>query len=159
MVKTVSGATFLFMHLHLTHLLNLPGVIVESFTDSEDLICFRLSFLAEGIECPHCRNYTEELHQVRPIMVRDLPAFGKKVYLHLPRRQFYCKACQRYSTERLDFIDWRRRYTHRYEQSIYEQANNSSIEIVSQKQQLSCEEVKSIVRSVSKKKNQVNQNI
>lgn len=108
------------MHLHLTNLLNLPGVVVESFTDSGDLICFRLGVLAQGIECPHCRNYTEELNQLRPIMVRDLPAFGKAVYLHLPRRQFYCKACQRYSTERIEFVDWRRRYTHRYEDSIYE---------------------------------------
>lgn len=140
------------MHLHLTNLLNLPGVVVESFSDSGDLICFRLGLLAQGIECPHCLCYTEELNQVRPIMVRDLPAFGKAVYLQLPRRQFYCRACQRYSTERIEFVDWRRRYTHRYEDSIDEQANSSTLEQISQEQRLSCEEVKSILTSASKRK-------
>ena len=143
------------MHLHLTNLLNLPGVIVESFTDSADLI-FKLSLLAKGIQCPHCSNYTEELHQVRPILVRDLPAFGKNVYLHLPRRQFYCPACQRYATERLEFVDWRRRYTHRYEERIYNLVNCSSIELVSQQQNLSHQEIKSILSSINKKKKKQN---
>lgn len=35
-------------------------------------------------------RYTEDLHQNRPILIRDLPVFGKVVYLKIPRRQFYC---------------------------------------------------------------------
>ncbi|PSB60738.1 hypothetical protein C7B79_24670 [Chroococcidiopsis cubana CCALA 043] len=30
------------------------------------------------------------MHQNRPMLVRDLPSFGRVVYLKVPRRQFYC---------------------------------------------------------------------
>jgi transposase len=138
------------MYLHLTNLLNLPGVVVESCNNSENSVYFQLSIVAPGIYCLYCRSYTEELHQIRPIVVRDLPACGKKVYLKLPRRQFYCRCCQRYITERLEFIDWHRKYTRRYEESIYHQVNNSSIEEVSREQQLTAAQVKNIFNHVQK---------
>lgn len=138
------------MYLHLTNLLNLPVVVVESCNYSENSVYFQLSIVAIGIYCPYCRSYTEELHQNRPIVVRDLPAFGKEVYLKLPRRQFYCRCCQRYITERLEFIDWRRKYTRRYEESIYQQVTNSSIEEVSRTHNLTGNQVKNIFNHVKK---------
>ncbi|MEG4171633.1 transposase family protein [Microcoleus sp. S13_C3] len=74
--------------------------------------------------CHHCQNYTEQLHQNRPILVRDLPLFGRPVYLKVPRRQFYCPNCQRYPTEKVDFLDIKRRHTQRYEQNIYERVKH-----------------------------------
>ncbi len=143
------------MVLHLTHLLNLPGVIIDSWDSDDNSVYFHLNILAEGMKCHHCNSYTEELHQIRPIIVRDLPAFGKNVYLKVPRRQFYCRICQRYITERLAFIDWRRKYTQRYEENIYYQVNNSNIEQVAQQENLSIEDVKSIVNHVCKKREKV----
>ncbi|WP_242039791.1 transposase family protein [Anabaena sphaerica] len=105
------------MEENLSNLLNLPGVTVEFWHYSHSSVSFNLSIIVSGIHCPHCRKYTAELHQVRPILVRDLPTFGKQVYLNLPRRQFYCRFCQRYVTEQLEFINWRRKYTKRYEDS------------------------------------------
>lgn len=144
-----------FMHLHLTNLLNFSEVVVDSFEFHQDAICFKLSILAKGMNCPHCSRYTEELHQNRPILVRDLSAFGKDVYLQIPRRQFYCRLCQRYITEKLEFVDTRRKYTHRYAASIYAQVNNFSVEAVSQEQGLSVEEVKKIFKYVQQRLNQV----
>ena len=64
-----------------------------------------------GINCPYCQKETKELHQVRSFLVRDLPAFGQPVYLKVPRRQFYCRYCQKYITEELDYIDPKRKET------------------------------------------------
>ncbi len=115
------------MSFHLDYLLDLPGVKVETCTQIEGKIYFKLSALASEIVCPHCNNYTEELHQNRPILVRDLSVFGRFVYLQVPRRQFYCPNCQRYITEKLEFIDKKRRHTQRYEQNIYARVQQSSI--------------------------------
>ncbi|KAB8317322.1 transposase family protein [Tolypothrix campylonemoides VB511288] len=139
------------MNIHFTHLLNLPGVAVESCNSSHESVSFQLSVLAEGTYCPHCCKYTKELHQTRPIVVRDLPVYGKKVYLKIPRRQFYCRVCQRYITERLQFIDWRRKYTRRYEESIYSQINHANIEQISQQQHLGIEQIKNIFNYISQK--------
>jgi len=73
------------MSFHLDYLLDLPGVKVETCTQIEGKIYFRLRALGAGIVCPHCDNYTEELHQNRPILARDLSIFGRYVYLQVPR--------------------------------------------------------------------------
>lgn len=151
MVASVISGDIFLMNIHFTHLLNLSAVTVESWNSSHESVSFQLSVVAEGTYCPHCCNYTKELHQTRPIVVRDLPVYGKKVYLKVPRRQFYCRVCQRYITERLQFIDWRRKYTRRYEESIYSQINHANIEQISQQQHLGIEQIKNIFNYISQK--------
>lgn len=136
---------------HLTTLLNLPGVEVDSCSYVENAVFFVLKILSKGIYCPYSQDYIQELHQVRPILVRDLPVFGQPVYLKVPRRQFYCRFCQRYITEQLEFIDNRRKYTNRYEVSIHYLVNHFSFEKVSQYGNLRLEEVKNIVNHVQQK--------
>lgn len=151
-MQTVVLGKILTMNSLISHLLDLPEIAVESCNSSENSVFFQLSIVAKGINCPHCRIYTEELHQVRPIIVRDLPTCGKEVYLNLPRRQFYCRRCQRYITERLRFIDLRRKYTQRYEESIYLQVRNSNMEHVSQYQHLGIKQVKNIFNHITQKR-------
>jgi len=143
------------MSFHLDYLLDLPGVKVETCTQIEGQIYFQLSVVASGIICPHCNNYTEELHQNRSILARDLSVFGRPVYLQVPRRQFYCPTCQRYSTEKLEFLDKKRRHTQRYEQNIYARVQKSSISQIGREEGLSYDEIKSIFTHVhsSQKKN------
>lgn len=118
------------MESHLTALLGLPEVRIESFSRVEDSICLHIHLLNPGTNCPHCNHYTTEVNQNRPMLVRDLPSFGNAIYLRVPRRQFYCVQCQRYSTERLIWIDWQRRHTERYESNIFERIKGSTIEKV-----------------------------
>lgn len=107
-------------------LLNLPGTTVIGYQLIEGFICLHLKLLSRGINCNHCQEYTEEFHQSKFLLVRDLPSFGKPVYLRVPRRRFYCRQCQKYVTEKLKFIDWRRVYTRRYEQNITERVIRSN---------------------------------
>ena len=82
------------------------------------------------------KNPTEKLHQARLIIVRDLSVFGRPVYLKIPRRQFYCPTCQRYATERIDFLGVKRRHTQRYEQNIYERVKQSNMEQIVREEEL-----------------------
>lgn len=132
------------MDFHLDTLLNLPDVTVESCIYQDDEVYLILRFLTSGCSCPYCGNHSEELHQNRPILIRDLSVFGRVVYLKVPRRQFFCYNCQRYFTERLEFVDWERRYTQRYEEHIYQRVKSSSIEQVRREDQLSFEQVQGI---------------
>lgn len=130
-------------------LLDLPGITVESCLEVEGYVCIQVNVLAAGIECPHCQKFTSELNQVRSILVRDLSTFGKPVYLKVPRRQFYCRKCQRYSTEKLEFVQERRLHTQRYEQSIYQRVQSSSIEQISREENLNSEEIQGIFTYIS----------
>ena len=137
------------MNSPLDSLLKLPEITVEGSVHVEGYVCLQVKILAREINCPHCQNSTRALHQSSSILIRDLPTFGNPVYLKVPRRKFYCRKCQRYSTEKLEFIDWRRSHTQRYESNIYERVPHSSIEQISREEDLSSEEIQGIFNHVS----------
>ena len=139
----------------LDNLLAIPATTVEGYQEIEGYVCLHLKLLNKGSHCPHCNYYTEELHQITQILARDLPSFGKPVYLRVPRRRFYCRKCQRYSTEKLDFLSNRRNYTCRYEQNIYERVLSSSVAEVSRTDSLSSAEVEGIFRLLSSSKKKI----
>ncbi len=43
-------------------LLNLPEITVEGSVHVEGHVCLQVKILAIGINCPHCKNFTQELH-------------------------------------------------------------------------------------------------
>lgn len=132
------------MSFELDALLNIPGVTVEMCSYQDQEVYLTLGLLTDSCVCPHCQNHTQQIHQNRPILIRDLPVFGKRVYLRVPRRQFYCASCQRYFTERLDFAGWERRYTQRYEAYIYHKVQSSSLEQIAREETLSFDQVQGI---------------
>ena len=146
------------MDFHLDNLLNLPQVTVSSCQQQEGLIFLTLDLLNEGIVCSHCQIYTDNLHQTRPILVKDLSILGQGVYLKVPRRQLICPHCKKYPTEPLEWMDKRRNYTLRYEEYIYDQVKQLTVEQVSAVEQLSPEQVQKIFSrraSLKKKTGQV----
>lgn len=132
------------MDFHLNSLLNLSQATVFTCYQETDFICLQLQLNNEGINCPHCHKYTDTLHDTSHILVRDLSIFGRLVYLKVPRRKFYCKSCGRYPTEVLDWVEKRRGFTWRYENYIYAQVKQLTVEQVSIQECLSSEQVQSI---------------
>lgn len=143
------------MDFHLDALLNLPKVTVFTYRQETEFIILKLHLLNEGISCPHCQTYTDELNQNRPIMVRDLAICGQPVYLQVPRRQFYCCSCGKYSTERLNWMEMGRNYTKRYENYIYEKVKELTVEQISRSEGISPEEVQGIFRRISRTKKKI----
>jgi len=138
------------MDLHLDRLLALPYVTVESCDDMEDFVCLNLRLLNDGITCPHCQHYTEDIHQNRPVLIKDLPICGRGVYLKVPRRQFVCGHCGKYPTEPLEFLEASRRHTKRYESQIYQRVVATTIEQVCREERLKYDEIKGIFDHISK---------
>jgi len=142
------------MDIYLDTLLHLPHATVESFREVEDFIYFKIGLINEEINCLHCEKRIAEINQVEFVLIRDLSVFGRKVYLEVPRRQFYCSDCHKYSTERLEFVEIHHRHTRRYEESIHAKVKRSNIEEVSREEELSREKVQKIFNEIeaSKKK-------
>ena len=132
------------MDIHLDRLLNLPDVTVESCLQEAPDVFLKLRFLQEESNCRYCNHLSDQLNQNRPVLIRDLSIFGQPVYLQVPRRQFYCRTCQKYFTESLSFVDWERRYTQRYENYIYQRVQATTIEQVSREEDLSWDQVQGI---------------
>lgn len=134
------------MDSKLESILGLPNVRVSGLLHESEFIILGLHLLNEGIECPHCQAFTDVINQNRPILVRDLPMCGRHIYLRVPRRQFFCLNCRRYSTEQLEFMETGRNYTRRYEKYIYEKSQKLALQQVSEAEQLEYDRVLRIVR-------------
>lgn len=137
------------MGLEITELLELPNIYVESYSKSDRGWQLQLRPLAEGIRCPGCGRFITRVHQAPPTTIRDLAILKRPVYLRIPRRQFHCPECQRYATEQLDFVDWRRRHTRRYEQDVYERVTHSSLEQIAREEGMSADEVRGIFEHIA----------
>jgi transposase len=110
----------------------------------------------EGIICPHCGHYTDDIHQTREVLVRDLPICGRGLYLKVPRRQFLCGQCGKYTTEELEEMIFKRHHTKRYEEYIYQRVVATTVKQVCREEQLNEEEVQAIFDAVSAGKKELN---
>ena len=132
------------MDFHLDGLLNLPHITIERCIKNDRKTLLKVGFLTDYATCPHCQKSTDELHQIRPILIRDLPISGQLIELEIPRRQYYCKNCQKYFTEQLCFVDEGRRYTQRYEEYIYHRVQVTTVEQVKREEELSWDQIQGI---------------
>jgi transposase len=74
------------------------------------------------------------------------------VLLKVNRRQFKCHSCGKPFSEKLDFIGIRRKHTDRYATTIVQQVLHSDTHNVALNNDLTDEEVWSMVKYMSKKK-------
>ena len=132
------------MLFFLENLLKLSKVRIRNVIQEGTEAFLILGCNEEEVNCNYCGNLTDQLHQTNHVLVRDLPISGQTVYLKVPRRKFYCKDCQRFFTENLEFMEARRKYTVRYEEYIYGRVNVSSVEQVRREESLSWEQVQGI---------------
>ncbi len=136
----------------LTRLLNLPGIIVEDFHETETELILEVEAWSEKATCPRCSTVSSHLHQNHGYLVRDLPISNRQVFLKVNRRQFKCKTCGKPFSESLEFVGRRRKYTERLALEIVKQVLHSDIHNVAHNHDLSDEEVSSMIHYVSKKK-------
>ena len=140
------------MDFHLDTLLNLPDIVADSYSITLDSIVIKVRLVNDGINCPNCNEYIHKLHQIRPILVRDLSIFGQVVYLKVPRRQFYCTNCKTSPTESLSWLNKKQRQTNRYQEYIYERVKELTVKQVSENEKMSEDAIQDIFHKVASSK-------
>jgi transposase len=143
------------MQLLLTELLNLPRIEVETYTDCGNELILEVEARTTQATCPRCVQISCHLHQNHWYFALDLSISGKTVWLKINRRQFKCETCGKPFSETLNFIGHRRKQTDRFAASIVTQVLHSDIHNVAVQNDLTDEEVWSMMKYISKKKLQV----
>lgn len=138
------------MNLNIENLLNLPKIKIVGGGQISDFYALQVQFINEGINCPHCEKYLDVVHQIRHILVRDLSISGMEVYLKVPRRRFYCRQCQKYTTEQVTWLDSKQLLTNRYKEYIYAAVKDLTVEQVSRTEKLGSKKVQKIFNELSK---------
>jgi transposase len=135
-----------------TELLGLQGIDVEDYHLFDDKIILEVEAHQVKAVCPRCQILSTHLHQNHGYYVRDLSLMGRLVLLKVNRRQFKCTTCGKPFSEELDFVGKHRKHTDRFAEMIVQQVIHSDLHNVGQQNNLTDEEVSSIVEYISKKK-------
>ncbi|MEQ9670578.1 MAG: transposase family protein [Coleofasciculus sp. G2-EDA-02] len=111
----------------MTKLLNLPGVIVEKIQEAEGTLILSVKVPKKTAKCPRCSHTSHRLHQNQRHLVRDLPICNREVMLYLNRRRFKCDYCKKPFSECLDFVGYKKKFTHRYAHAITKQVIHGDV--------------------------------
>ena len=136
------------MKFPVEQILNLPGTIVLSCQEIEGVgFIIEIEAVVKYCTCPLCGQISRSIHQNHWRIIQDLPWSQSPVLLRINRRQFKCNFCQKAFSEQLDFVDKQRGYTKRLAADIIQQVLDSNIHSVAVRNDLSDEEVQSMLDS------------
>jgi len=83
----------------ITELLELEDIILKDFTSTNTEIHLYFSLMRKPTVCPCCGFITEQIHDYRPSMIKDLPILGKQLFLHYNKRRYHCPSCNKHFYE------------------------------------------------------------
>ena len=110
----------------LEDIVDIPPIRLTGYEKKSDRIDLHATLAARSAVCPECGVRSTRQHGQKPIQVRDVPCFGRQVYLTLPRRRFKCRHCGGPFTEHLCFVEFGTNFTKRYEQHIFDECYERS---------------------------------
>lgn len=80
-------------------LLELEDVIVKDISSSNTELHISFTLKRRPHTCPHCHSITEQVHDYRTSIIKDLPILGKKTFLHYSKRRYHCPCCEKHFYE------------------------------------------------------------
>ncbi|MFW9258702.1 ISL3 family transposase [Nostoc sp. CALU 546] len=135
------------MKFPVDQILNLPEMKVLDFEEIEgEGIIITIEKAVNYSACPSCKQITHSIHQNHWRMIHDLSWSEKRVLLKINRRQFKCNKCKKVFSEKLNFVEKSKGYTKRLAMEIVQQVLNSNIHSVGKRNDLSDEEVESMLK-------------
>jgi len=136
------------MKFSVEQILNLSDMKVLDFQEIEGAeIIITIEKTVNYCNCPDCGKTTYSIHQNHWRMIHDLSWSEKPVLLKINRRQFKCHKCKKVFSENLNFVDKSKGYTKRLAIDIVKQVLDSNIHSVAKRNDLSDEEVESMLKA------------
>ena len=109
----------------LTELLGLPNLEVSQFyieeQEGSQYLHLECQHRHNVALCPRCQQAASSGYDHKKRSVRHLDVFGMRTIIHFAKRRFDCEVCGQPFSEKLSWIEAKRRQTGAYEQHIYEQ--------------------------------------
>ena len=116
--------------------LDLPEFHIINQLINKDCYIAEVKKDSSAERCPYCGFLTQNIHDYRTRMVRDLPIFTKPLYLKVQINRFRCKNCNEVFSQAFESIHPGQHQTIRYREYLYKQCNGSTIQKVSKEQKI-----------------------
>ena len=106
-------------------LTGLQGIIINNIESNEKEVHIHCELERKPHKCPNCGCVTDCVHDYRVQVIKDIPSFGKFVYIHLRKRRYRCKCGKRFAEDN-NFLAKYQRYTTRFIIYIIELLRNTT---------------------------------
>ena len=106
-------------------LTGLQGLIINNIESNEKEVHIHCELERKPHMCPNCGCVTDCVHDYRVQVIKDIPSFGKFVYIHLRKRRYRCKCGKRFAEDN-NFLAKYQRYTTRFIIYIIELLRNTT---------------------------------
>ncbi len=133
-----------------TKALNLPDTKVLDYKIKDDVVYIYIESTKTTIPCCQCGRETKPKGVGQEVKLRHLPILGKPCYLLIKPKRGLCRSCDDEPTtnQRVDWYEYKSRYTKAYEDHVLLSLVNSTVADVSIKEGLG---VSPIVRILNRR--------
>ena len=77
-------------------LLGLQDVDIEKIEEIDNSIHINCRLKRKPHKCPCCGKLTDKVHDYREQPIKDIPAFGKHIFIHLNKRRYRSSCGKRF---------------------------------------------------------------
>lgn len=85
------------LYKHFTEkFLGLQDIEVEKIEEIDNSIHIFCHLSRKAHRCPCCSALTDKIHDYREQVIKDIPAFGKRIFIHLKKRRYRCSCGKRF---------------------------------------------------------------
>ena len=142
------------MNSFLTDLLGFPHIEVTGYEIKDHEIYINVTSTLGDVHCRNCGEKTKSKGYAEEREIRHLSMNGKECYLLIKARRGICEKCDDHPTtnQRLDWYDYKSRYTKAYLKHLLLSLVNSTLEDVATKENISADTLeRALQKMVSEK--------
>ena len=105
-------------------LVGLQGVTITKIENSENNINIHAQLERKQHNCICCGTATDTIHDYRTQIIKDIPAFGKTIFIILRKRRYRCNSCGKRFYEDNSFLPKYHRMTNRLSAFVIDKLRN-----------------------------------
>lgn len=94
------------------NIIGLQDVIINKVEKFDNQLHIYCTLKRKSHKCPSCNKETNTIHDYREQVIKDIPAFGNQVFIHLKKRRYRCSCGKRFQ-EANSFLPKYHRITNR----------------------------------------------
>ena len=113
LTKNQNGGQNYALHLFYQKTTGLQVIIINNIESNEKEVHIHCELERKPHKCPNCGCVTDCVHDYRVQIIKDIPSFGKFIYIHLRKRRYRCKCGKRFAEDN-NFLAKYQRYTTRF---------------------------------------------
>ena len=112
------------LYKHFTEkIIGLQDIEIEKVEEINNFLHIFCHLRRKPHKCPCCDALTDTVHDYRVQVIKDIPAFGKKCFIHLKKRRYRCSCGKRFA-EHNSFLPRYHRMTNRLCSYIIDKLRN-----------------------------------